>query len=66
MTDLEKTKKMLLHFTITCIGMTTEEKNCIGMTTEEKKQELSDIISGLMNDIESYAKIEVLNEFKNP
>jgi len=56
MTDLEKTKKMLLHFTITCIGM----------TTEEKKQELSDIISGLMNDIESYAKIEVLNEFKNP
>ena len=56
MTELEEAKKRLLHFTVTCIGA----------STEEKKQELADIISGLMNDIESYAKIEVLNEFKNP
>ncbi len=55
MTDLEKAKKRLLYFTVTCIGM----------TTEEKKQELADVINDLMNDIESYAKIEVLNEFKN-
>ena len=54
MTELDEAKKRLLYFAVTCINVDNKE------TTRE----FTNIISGLINDVESYAKIEVLNELK--
>jgi len=55
MTELEETKKRLLDFAISC---------CINLSSAEQEQQFSDIMSDLIDRVECYAKIEVLNEFK--
>lgn len=55
MTELEESKKRLLGFAISC---------CTNLGSAEQEQQFSDIMSDLIDRVETYAKVEVLNEFK--